>query len=79
MKIVEITYRYDGTDFTARPRPADAESARARLEDGSRSISALLDSLTDGTQFSLSKPGQVNYENENEKSTRSRDTKHLRR
>ena len=49
MKIIEITYRYDGTDVTVRPRPTDAESARMRLEDGSRSISALLDSLTDGT------------------------------
>ncbi len=49
MKIIEITYRYDGTDTTVRPRPMDAESARARLEDGSRSISALLDSLTEGT------------------------------
>ena len=34
---------------TIRPRPTDAESARTRLDDGSRSISALLDSLTDGT------------------------------
>jgi len=49
MKIIEITYRYDGTDATVRPRPTDAESARARLEDGSRSIAALLDSLTEGT------------------------------
>lgn len=48
MKIVEITYRYDGTDATARPRPPDAEAARARLEGGSRSIEALLDSLTEG-------------------------------
>ena len=49
MKIVEITYRYDGTEATARPRPADADAARARLDDGSRSIAALLDSLTEGT------------------------------
>jgi len=49
MKIIEITYRYDGTDATIRPRPADAEAARMRLDDGSRSISTLLDSLTDGT------------------------------
>jgi carbonic anhydrase len=49
MKIIEITYRYDGTDATIRPLPIDAESAKTRLEDGSRSISALLDSLTDGT------------------------------
>jgi len=49
MKIIEITYRYDGTDTMARPRPTDAEAARARLEDGSQSIGALLDSLTEGT------------------------------
>ncbi len=29
MKIVELTYRYDGAEATARPRPADAEAARA--------------------------------------------------
>ncbi len=49
MKIIEITYRYDGTLATTRPRPTDAEAARARLEDGSRMFGALLDSLTDGT------------------------------
>ena len=49
MKIIEITYRYDGTDSTVRPRPPDAEAARTRLQDGSRSICTLLDSLTDGT------------------------------
>ncbi len=49
MKIIEITYRYGGIDATARTRPTDAEAARARLEDGSRSIAALLDSLTEGT------------------------------
>ena len=49
MKIIEITYRYDGTVTTVRPRPSDAEAARARLEEGSRSIGVLLDSLTEGT------------------------------
>ena len=49
MKIIEITYRYGGNDATTRTRPTDAESARARLEDGSRSIGVLLDSLTEGT------------------------------
>jgi len=49
MKIIEITYRYGGTDSTVRPLPADAEAARTRLEDGSRSISAMLESLTDDT------------------------------
>jgi carbonic anhydrase len=49
MKIIEITYRYDGTDATARPRPLNSEAARKRLEDGSRSIPALLDSLADSS------------------------------
>ncbi len=49
VKIVEITYRYDATDALARPRPADADAARERLDAGSRTIAALLDSLTEGT------------------------------
>ena len=49
MKIIEITYRYDGSDATTRPRPGDAEAARVRLDEGSRSIGALLDSLTEGS------------------------------
>jgi len=48
MKIVEITYRYDVGDVEARPRPADAAAARNRLDAGSRTIAALLDSLTEG-------------------------------
>jgi carbonic anhydrase len=49
VKIVEITYRYDAADAEARPRPADADAARERLNLGSRTIAALLDSLTEGT------------------------------
>ena len=49
MKIIEITYRYDGTDASVRPRPTDADGARARLENGSRSIGTLLDDVADGT------------------------------
>ena len=49
MKVIEITYRYDGTDATVRPRPSDAEGARARLERGSRSIGTLLEDFADGT------------------------------
>ena len=49
MKIVEITYRYDSTGAVARPRPADPDAARDRLDDGSRTIAALLDSLTEDT------------------------------
>ena len=40
--IVEIAYRYDGKGDPARVRPADAEEARARLSEGSRSIAALI-------------------------------------
>ena len=49
MKTVEITYRYDATYATARERPADAVAARARLNEGSRSMSALLADLSEGT------------------------------
>jgi carbonic anhydrase len=49
VKIVEITYRYDASDAVARPRPSDPDSARDRLDEGSRTIAALLDSLTEGT------------------------------
>ena len=47
MKVVEITYRYAGSDATARPRPADAEGARERLDQGSRAMSALLDASSE--------------------------------
>jgi carbonic anhydrase len=49
VKIVEITYRYDGTDATVRPRPSDAEGARTRLESGSRSIGTVLGDLAEGS------------------------------
>ena len=41
MKTVEIAYRYDGT-ADPRKRPVDAEQARARLNEGSRSIAGLV-------------------------------------
>jgi len=49
VKTFEVTYRYDGTDDMARPRPADADAARARLDEGSRSVVALLDDVAGGT------------------------------
>lgn len=49
MKQVEITYRYDAADADARSRPADADAARVRLDDGNRAFAALLDNLTTGT------------------------------
>jgi carbonic anhydrase len=42
LKVVEIAYRYDGKADPARTRPADAEEARLRLSEGSRSIAALI-------------------------------------
>jgi len=49
VKIVEITYRYDGSDAQARPRPADADAARERLNDGSRTMGTLFGSLAEGS------------------------------
>lgn len=49
MKVVEITYRYDGTDAGVRPRPADADAARSRMDEGSRAIRKLLENLVGGT------------------------------
>ena len=49
MKIVELIYRYDGNDALVRPRPEDADAARARLNEGRRSMVALLDGLGEGT------------------------------
>ena len=49
MKVIEITYRYDGSDAASRARPADAEAARQRLDDGNRAFAALLDRLDEGT------------------------------
>ncbi len=49
MKIVELTYRYDGTDAVARPRPVDAEAARQRLDEGSRAIATLLAGPAEGS------------------------------
>ena len=48
MKIVECTYRYGGTEATARPRPHDAAAARDRLDGGSRATAALLAGLSEG-------------------------------
>jgi carbonic anhydrase len=48
VKIIDIVYRYDGTDAAVRPRPSDAEGARARLQDGSQSIGALLGDPAEG-------------------------------
>jgi carbonic anhydrase len=49
VRIVEVTYRYDGSDAVARPRPADAEAARQRLDEGSRAIATLLAGAAEGS------------------------------
>jgi len=46
MSAVEITYRYGDPHAPARPRPTDAEAARARLDDGNRVFAGLLEGLT---------------------------------
>jgi carbonic anhydrase len=48
VKTVEITYRYGGSDAAARSRPDDADAARARLDEGTRTIAALFDSVREG-------------------------------
>lgn len=48
MKAVEVTYRYDVRLAASKPRPADADAARSRLDEGSRSFASLLAGLTDG-------------------------------
>ena len=41
MRSVEIVYRYAGEAGSPKERPADAESARRRMNDGNRSFAAL--------------------------------------
>jgi len=48
MKIVEVTYRYGEAGAAGRRRPADADEARRRLDEGSRSIASLLDAAAEG-------------------------------
>ena len=51
VKVVEITYRYDGTGASARARPEDADAAMRRLDEGSQAIGALLDDTGEGTDI----------------------------
>jgi carbonic anhydrase len=48
MKTVEIAYRYGREAGLRRPRPADADAARRRLDDGNRAFSELLDGIVCG-------------------------------
>ena len=45
MKAVEITYRYETLEEASRERPADADAARRRLDEGSRAFASLLSGL----------------------------------
>jgi carbonic anhydrase len=45
MKVVEITYRCEADDPAPRARPPDADTARRRLDDGSKAFAALLQNL----------------------------------
>lgn len=47
MTIVEVTYRYEGGNVSARAQPVDAEGARDRLDEGSRTFGALLEGEPD--------------------------------
>ena len=48
MKILEVSYLYDEALARARGRPVDAEGARRRLDEGSRSLASLLMDAADG-------------------------------
>jgi len=50
MRSVEIIYRYEALDVPARPRPADPQAARVRLDDGNRAFAALLAGLSDDAE-----------------------------
>ncbi|MGB6400555.1 MAG: carbonic anhydrase [Bradyrhizobium sp.] len=49
MKTVEIIYRYEARDVSARLQPSDSSAAILRLDDGNRGFAALLDHVKDET------------------------------
>jgi carbonic anhydrase len=49
MKTIEIAYRYDGAEPSPCERPADAEAARLRLNEGNRAFAELFTHLDEGT------------------------------
>jgi carbonic anhydrase len=49
VKTVEIIYRYEARDVSARPLPSDSNAAMLRLDDGNRGFAALLDHVKDET------------------------------
>lgn len=52
MNTIEITYRYDGVEASLRTRPADAEAARQRLNDGNRAFAELFTRHDEGLPVS---------------------------
>jgi carbonic anhydrase len=49
VKTVDIIYRYEARDTSARPPPSDSNAALFRLNDGNRDFAALLDHVKDET------------------------------
>jgi carbonic anhydrase len=49
VKTVEIIYRYEARDVSARLQPSDSSAAILRLDDGNRGFAALLDHVKDET------------------------------
>ena len=47
MKTVDIIYRYETRNISARPLPSNSDSALLRLNDGNRDFAALLDHVDD--------------------------------
>jgi carbonic anhydrase len=47
MKTVDIIYRYEAREASARPLPSDSNAALLRLNDGNRDFAALLDHVKD--------------------------------
>jgi carbonic anhydrase len=49
VKTVEVIYRYEARDISARSLPSDSNAALLRLNDGNRDFAALLDHVKDET------------------------------
>jgi carbonic anhydrase len=47
VKTVDIIYRYETQDSSARPRPSDSNAALHRLDDGNKAFAELLDHVKD--------------------------------
>jgi carbonic anhydrase len=63
VKTVEITYRYGADGARARPRPLDAEAARARLDAGNRAFAELLEGAGPAQSVVAVDPRDLGLEN----------------